>query len=269
MTCEKNIADAPLEAVRPCEVYGASGTELNNTAWLHGEVLQHDSSPVRFPDTSKVSGSISNREGLGVAKFEYNERGRAWCLRLGMSAGSWDGWAKMHANPLVAMCYFFLSYFLATSAMAYMCTGVRGEGYMYFVVLVTFGCDVVVNSAVLALFWRWGPAVVHHKLFPAGPVFLALCGMPMCYVAFVGSEATVPWNDSLHCLSIMCSVVVFMLQASAAGLVPGEHPAEPRTSIREPIIRAAMLTLLFLDAFSDLEVIRSLLMAVCSHCECV
>ena len=207
-----------------------------------------------------------------MGTFEYNERGRAWCLRLGMSAGSWDGWAKMHANPLVAMCYFFLSYFLATSAMAYMCTGVRGEGYMYFVVLVTFGCDVVVNSAVLALFWRWGPAVVHHKLFPAGPVFLALCGMPMCYmcyVAFVGSEATVPWNDSLHCLSIMCSVVVFMLQASAAGLVPGEHPAEPRTSIREPIIRAAMLTLLFLDAFSDLEVIRSLLMAVCSHCECV
>ena len=266
----KYVADAALEPMYPCEEHVASGTELNNTACqLHEEVLQPDNSSVHCATMQSSSENVSRNVRHGVAKLRYNERGRAWCLRLGMSAGSWDGWAKMHANPSVSMSYFFLSYSLATSAIAYMCTGVRGEGHMYFVVLVPFGCDVVVNSAVLALFWWWGVVIAHHKLYPAVPAFLALCAMPMCYVAFLGSETTVPWNNSFHCISIMCLVSFFMLRAAASGLVPGEHPAEPRTSIMEPIIRASTLTLLFLDAFSDLAVIRSLLVAVCSHCTCV
>ena len=35
----------------------------------------------------------------GVALWKTRAWGRTWCLRLGMTASSWDGWAKMHMNP--------------------------------------------------------------------------------------------------------------------------------------------------------------------------
>ena len=57
-----------------------------------------------------------------------------------------------------------------------------------------------------------------------------------------------------------------ILEGAAAGLVPGEHPAEPRTSIREPVLRSALNALMVLDALSDLAVVRSFLTAVCSYC---
>ena len=201
----------------------------------------------------------------GAAKWNHTEQGRTLCLRLGMSASSWDGWGKMHDNPCVATGYFFPSVILASSTMAYLCTGVRGEGYMYYVVLVPAACDAVVTFAVAILFWRWGPAVAHHKLYQPVPAFLSSCVMPMAYVAFLGPEATMPWHNSFYCLAIITILVLSMLQAAGAGIVPGEHPAEPRTSIREPIVRSALQALLLLDAFSDLALIRSFLNAVCSY----
>ena len=262
----KYFADVALEPVSPCEVYGASGTALKKTAsQLHGEVLQPDSNTVHFPDSLTSSENMSNKEWHGVVKWRYNERFRAWCLLLGMSASSWDGWAKLHANPCVAICYFFPSVILESITAGYSCTGVRGEGHMYFAVLVPLACHTVVVIAVTICFWRWGPAVAHHKLYLPVLAFLALCTTPMCYVAFLGPEETVPWNNSFHNLAIVCFGLFWLLQAASAGLVPGEHPAEPRTSINGPVIRCALQALLLFDAFSDLALTRSLLAAVCSH----
>ena len=112
-------------------------------------------------------------------------------------------------------------------------------------------------------FWRLGPAVSHHTLYPPVPAFLALCGMPLCYAAFLGPEATVPWHNEFYSLILMSVVVFAMVQACAAGLVLGEHPAEPRTSIREPFLWASLLALMVLDALSDLALTRSFLTAVC------
>ena len=265
--CVKHVAYAALEPMLSCEVHGDSGTELNNTACeLHEEVPQPDSSHVRLTEASNILKNVYKRLRQGVAKRSCTERGRALCLRLGMSASSWHGWAELHVNPCIAIGYFMSSMALALGAIVSLCTGVRGEGHMYFVVLVPLGFEAVVGSAVAALFWRWGPVVAHHKLYQPVPAFLALCAMPVCYVAFLGPEATVPWHNSFYSLILLSALVFAMIQVAGAGLVPGEHPAEPRVSIREPVVRAALLALMMLDAFSDLALTRSFLNAVCSHC---
>lgn len=104
---------------------------------------------------------------------------------MGMSASSWDGWATLHVKPCFAIGYFFSSMILASILLAYLCTSVTVEGYMYYVVVVPLAWNDAVLLAVAFRFWRWGPAVAHHKLYPAVPALLMLCGMPMAYVAFL------------------------------------------------------------------------------------
>ena len=74
---------------------------------------------------------------------------------MGMSASSWDAWAKLHVNPYVAMSYFFVSAAPSSMAAAYMCTGVRGEGLMYYVVSVPLVFYTVAVTIALSCFWRW------------------------------------------------------------------------------------------------------------------
>lgn len=260
------VADVALEPLSPCEVYGASGTALSNTAsHLDGEAFQPDSSIVRIPEVVSVPENMSTKVRQGGAQWGHNAPGRAWCLRLGMSASSWDGWGKLHVNPCVAMGYYFSSFVLSSSTMAYMSTGVRGEGHMYYVVLVPLGCYTFVCIAGAISFWRWGPAVAHHKVYQHVTAFASLGIMPICYVGYLGPEATIPWHNNLHWLAVSCVSVFLLLQTTSAGGVPGEHPAEPRTSIREPVLRSSLHALVFLDALSDLALIRSLAKAVCSH----
>ena len=59
--------------------------------------------------------------------------------------------------------------------------------------------------------------------------------------------------------------VFFGLQYTSAGALPAEHPAEPRTSIREPVLRSVIHALMMIDALSDLALTRSLLEVVRSH----
>ena len=148
---------------------------------------------------------------------------------------------------------------------AYMCTGVRGEGHMYFEVLVPLVFYTVVLTAASVSFWWWGPAVAHHRLYQPALAAATFCVMPMLYVGYLGPEVTVPWHNNLQWLVVCCMSIFFGLQHTSAGVMPGEHPAEPRTSIREPFLRSALQALMLLDALSDLAVTRSLLRAVCSH----
>ena len=191
--------------------------------------------------------------------------GRAWCRRFGMSASSWDAWAQLHVNPSVAIGYFFCSHVLYSSSSAYICTGVRGEGPMYFVVLIPFVFNTVGNVAIIVLFWRWGPTVAHHKVYQPVLAILGLCTMTLVYVAFIGPAATVPWNDRFHSDTAVYFGTFWQLQAGVAGFLPGEHPAEPRTSIREPFLRSALQALMAIDALTDLELSKSLMAAVCPH----
>ena len=151
---------------------------------------------------------------------------------------------------------------------------------MYFVVLVTHCCYAVVplcdtcpSLLLCCCVHSCGCHVLEsgpssrspQPLYPLVLVSLALCGLPMCYVTFLGPEATVPWHNSFHSLTVVCFGQFWGLQAAAAGFSPGEHPAEPRTSIREPFLRSALQSLLVIDALSDLALIRSFLVEGCSQ----
>ena len=254
------VADAALEPLSPGEEFGARGTELNCTACE----LQPDDSPEHFPESPDLLDNES-KVRHGAAKGGSSAWGRAWCLRLGMSASSWDGWAQLHVNPCVAIRYFFSSFVLYSSTAAYMCTGVRGEGHMYFVVVVPVASHTVLCLAIAVMFWRWGPTVALHKLYQPVPALLTLCLLPLAYATFLGPAATVPWHNSFHSISVVCFGSFWQLQLGAAGFLPGEHPAEPRTSIREPLLRNTVQALMSFDALTDLELSKSLLAAVCYH----
>lgn len=181
--------------------------------------------------------------------------GKAWCLRLGMSSSAWDGWAEQHVNPFVAIRYFFGSAALSRAAAAYICTGVRGHDHMYYVVMVPLVFYVVVLTGADCCYWRWGPEIVHHKLYQTLMALASLCMLPTGYVGFWGPDATVPWNSRFYFICVDAVFTFFVLQAASAGGVPGEHPTEPRTSIMGPCTRSALQALMVLDAASDLALL--------------
>ena len=136
---------------------------------------------------------------------------------------------------------------------------------MYYAVSIPLVFYIFVSTVAIISIWRWGPVIVHHKLYQPVLTLGALGTMPLLYVGYLGPEATMPWHNNSQWLVVNGFNLFAVLQAAAAGGMPGEHPSEPRTSIREPFLRSALQALMLLDALSDLAVTRSLLRAVCSH----
>ena len=66
-------------------------------------------------------------------------------------------------NPFVAMGYFFGSAAMAAAAIAYICTGIRGDDHMFYVVIVPLVSFVVIETATNCSVWRWGPEIVNHQ----------------------------------------------------------------------------------------------------------
>ena len=232
-----------------------------NTVSQHPEA---DNSSVDFHKQATIATGTWILEH-GVTRWRWTARGRAWCRWWGMSANSWDGSAMLHVNPYAAMRYYFLLAIPSSMLAAYMCTGARGEGHMYYVILVPVGFYTTACTSQTILFWRWGPTIVHHKLYKPFSAFAALGTMPLTYVGYLGPEATVPWHNDLHWLVVSCLNSIFTFQVTSAGGLATEHPAEPRTSIREPVLRSAVHALMFIDACTDLAVTRSFVRVVRSY----
>lgn len=73
----------------------------------------------------------------------------------------------MHVNPLVALCYYF-----SANAVLHLVTILQLIGmanfravYMYASAL-TMLCFIVEGMLCDLVFWRYGPGVVDHKLYP-------------------------------------------------------------------------------------------------------
>ena len=205
------------------------------------------------------------KQRIGGAGTATATRGRRWCLRFGMTASSWDGWAKHQSNPYVAIDYFFESSALVTVVSIYTCTGVRGYGHMYYVVMVPVLDSVFLGAGLRCAFWRWGPGVVKYKPYQAAVLPAGPCVLPVTYIGCLGPAATVPWHVRFHFLCAHAAMTFLMHQTDAARSVAGEQPAEPRTSIMKPFSRAAIYAMMFLDVLSDLALSRSLLTVVLPH----
>ena len=181
-----------------------------------------------------------------------------------MTASAWDGWCKLHINPFAAMGYLFGFSGLSKVFVCYCAVGIQGDDFIENVITVMAGIHIVFLLALDILFWRWGPGVVCHKLYPTLLLSLVLTGVPLMLLGSLGPEELVPWDSRIHFL-IFSSLWMFMeLQEGAAGLVPGEHPAEPRTSIMMPFATCCVRAVMMIDLWSDLTLIRSLVRAVCS-----
>ena len=125
---------------------------------------------------------------------------------MGMCATSWDGWAKLHVNPCVAMGYYFVASVPACMIPAYLCTGVRGEGLLYDVILVPLAVYTAVGAAIIISVWRWGPGFMHHKLYQPVVAFASIGIVPVTYAGYLGPEATIPWHSRLHFLVVYCGI---------------------------------------------------------------
>ena len=180
-----------------------------------------------------------------------------------MTASAWDGWCKLHVNPFVAMGYLFGFLGLAIAFACYCAIGIQGDSFIENVATVMAGIHTLILFAINLLFWRWGPGVARHKLYPLFLLSLVLAGLPLALLGSLGPEASVPWDSRIHFLIFSSLWMSAGLQSFAAGLVPGEHPAEPRTSIMEPFASCCVRAVMMTDLWSDLTLIRSLVRAVC------
>ena len=252
---------AALQTSSPGESHGTSDATRITASQLHGEIPQTACTVVHLPEVSNLPLRKVAHVPHGLASLTVRARG--WCLRFGMTASSWEGWAEQHVNPFVAVGYFCGSAGMANAALAYICTGVRGDDQMFYVVIVPLVSFVVMGTAIDCSLWRWGPAFVNNKLYQAVVQLSTLCGLPLFYMGYLGPEATVPWHDRFHFLCAHAIFTFFIVQKCTAGAVPGEQPTEPRTSIMQPFCRSAIHALMMLDATSDLTLSRSLLTAVC------
>ena len=188
-----------------------------------------------------------------------------FCLPLGMSACSWEGWSRMHVDPLMAIRYFFFCEAVHIATCAYTVTGLRIDSSLYcFLVTVPMMLFTSCNVCTYLAFWRLGPEIVHHKLYTMSSLLTMICIIPVVLLGYMGPETMVPWNSRVHFVCVNASGTVFAEQSAAAGKSPRQHPQEPRTSLLKPIIRSAVVSLLLVDALTDLSLIRSLFERVCS-----
>ena len=198
-----------------------------------------------------------------VGAWRAFARGRAWCLRFGMTASSWDGWAKMHVNPFVAMRFFFLSAACDVLTQAYVSTSLpMHRSMLLYVVTFPHLLQLVITLTVLCAMFRKGPQIVFHSMYPPVILLVVLLGLPACYLGYIGPLDTVPWNSRLK-FSVVTSInLAFKHLSAAAGALPGEHPSEPRTSISKPVFRAFIQTFRVIDSITDLSLIGELLTEV-------
>ena len=169
----------------------------------------------------------------------------------------------MHVHPLVAMQFFFLSTMVDILSRSYMLTGLPMDGSLLcHAVTLPHNLNIAVCVAGTCAMFRVGPQVVFHRMFPLLVLATVSLALPLWYVGYIGPQDTVPWNNRLKFLLSGSAEILLAHLASAAGGLPGEHPVEPRTSIRKPVYRAIIQTLRVTDSLTDLSLIVELVAEV-------
>ena len=215
----------------------------------------HEDSRLRFASVALL------RHAVGV--WKNRARGRVWCLRLGMTASSWEGWAKMHVHPRVAIWFYFFAAMGDILTRAYFFTGLPMHKSMgFYAVTLPQVLGITVAVAAPCLMFRLGPQIVFHRMYGLVSLCPVFTSLPLAYVGFIGALDTVPWNNRFKFHLVTLAGALFTHLHAAAGAHPGEYPVEPRTSIRKPVYRVIIQTLRVTDAMTDLSLIVELIAEV-------
>lgn len=199
---------------------------------------------------------LPNGEVRAVA---FQTRAKMLFLRCGMPESAWQDWGKMHVSPLVAIAHFYIFQILLHAIEIYMVTGMHLDNSIYFWgVTLPYILHAALSVVADGYGWIYGPSFVHRKIYPPLFFLTVVSSLPLYYVAYLGPESAVPWNNRFYfaCVHVVC--IWFATQTMVAGKVKGMHPAEPRTSILGPAVQATMSTMLLWDAITDITVLKSL-----------
>ena len=241
---------------------GVEGIQQHPVA-AHEDAHSTACTPEGLQKDSRLNFSTLALVRHGLDLWKNRARGRAWCLRLGMTASSWDGWAKMHVHPLVAMQFFFLSTMVDILSRSYMLTGLPMDGSLLcHAVTLPHNLNIAVCVAGTCAMFRVGPQVVFHRMFPLLVLATVSLALPLWYVGYIGPQDTVPWNNRFKFLVYGSVHNLFSHLAGAAGWLPGEHPVEPRTSIRKPVYSAIIKAMRLCDSLTDMSLIAELVAEV-------
>ena len=180
-----------------------------------------------------------------------------------MLPSSWDGWSKVHVNPFAAMGFFFSSAVAAEVMKTYLVTALPLNRSIHcYLVTVPIVMLIAISLGSYCAMWRYGPQVVHHKLYALYLLAYMVCSMPALYVCYTGPQSTVPWNNRLKAVAVGTTISLLSHMAGAAGGLPGEHPPEPRTSIWRPLCHATLQTLRIMDSATDMSLATELIYEV-------
>lgn len=157
------------------------------------------------------------------------------------------------------MCHFygFEAGQLAVSIYILSALPINQSVYCY-IVTIPWMVNIVYCSVLDLALWRWGPVVVHHKVYPVFYLLSVALFMPLVCVAYLGPLSSVPWNNRLHFV-FANGVGNFCFIQTGTTKTPREHPKVPRSSLLQPFSRAAINTMLIMDAWTDLTLVRSFL----------
>ena len=133
---------------------------------------------------------------------------------------------------------------------------------LFYVVTLPHAVNIAAGVAATCAIFRLGPQLVLHRMYPLHTIFSLVLCLPVWYVGYIGPQDTVPWNNRLKFLLVGLVGLTFQHLTAAAGAIPGEHPVEPRTSIRKAVYRAIIQSLRLNDSLTDLSLIGELLAEV-------
>jgi hypothetical protein len=182
-----------------------------------------------------------------------------WCQRLGMNSKAADDWLLWHVDLRTALLSFFLSQLVSIACMASLQLGVHITRYAYTVpnlVAIAYHATWTVAS------WRYGPQLFKSKLFRISVLPGVACTVAPLIVSFLGPLSYVPFRSSLTHVLVTACFVVSRSCVNDCGLIAREQPPEPRHSLADVAVRAAVKAARICDSLTDMSFIRVLIVEV-------
>lgn len=196
----------------------------------------------------------------------FQERAEQYLVGCGMPKSAWLAWSNMHINPLAAIAHYYTSEMALLALAICMITGMHLDfSTNFWLVTAPWMVYILINITIAVGFWRCGPEFVEVKGYDLLLLAATLGCFPLLYVGYIAQVSAVPWNNRVLFMCVHVVAIWLASQTLLAGKVKGEHPAQPRTSILKPVLRATVNTMLLWDALTDLVVFKSLLHQVCVH----
>jgi hypothetical protein len=160
------------------------------------------------------------------------------------------------------MLCFFCSLLVALSVFWYIFSSMASDDYKYSVPS-SISAGFVISHFLAG--WRWGPKYAKFSVFTFTlPLFMAYTMIPM----LVGPVDQVPFGSIFHFTAVIACQVTSMSIAAVSGLVPNDQPLEPHRTIWKPVLRAAVNTDRFMDAMTDMALLRVFIDEVGLWCTC-